>query len=97
MPETPFTDQPPSVQEGVEPTRADAATDFDPDLCPWCGETGFDLRGLAQHVWQRCEVVERLAEENADDLRRWHQKNYEDHQRRKAEAARESDEGPTNA
>lgn len=54
-----------------------AATDFDPDRCPWCGAEGFDLRGLAQHVWMRCDVVERLAEENIEDCRRSHQRFHE--------------------
>jgi hypothetical protein len=49
---------------------------FDPDRCQWCGETGFDLRGLAHHVWMRCEVVERLANENIEDCRLSHERFF---------------------
>jgi len=64
---------------------------FDPDVCQWCGDTGFDLRGLAQHVWQRCEVVERLAEENADNVRAWHEKNWHEAKARQALATPEGE------
>ncbi len=57
---------------------------FDPSRCQWCDEDGFDLRGLAQHVWQRCEVVERLAEENIENVRAWHEKNWREHKARQA-------------
>jgi len=48
--------------------------DFDANRCQWCGDTGFDLEGLAHHLWSRCEVVERLAQENIESCRRSHER-----------------------
>lgn len=67
----------------MPPNPSPVIPDFDPDRCQWCGETGFDLKGLAEHVWRRCEVVERLAEENIEDVRQWHHRNWEEAQARK--------------
>lgn len=53
------------------------AVEFNPDTCPWCGDTGFDLNGLAHHVWSRCEVVYKLAEANIADIQRFHERNLE--------------------
>lgn len=69
------------LPEGIEP--------FDPDRCQWCGDTGFDLRGLAQHVWHGCDVVNRLAEENMNDVRAWHRRAYDERQA----ALRTTDQG----
>jgi len=59
------------------PAHSELEPDFDPSRCQWCGDTGFDLKGLAHHVWQRCGVVERLATANIEEVSAWHQKNYD--------------------
>lgn len=57
----------------------DGLTDapFDPDRCQWCGDTGFDLKGLAHHLWLPCKVVEKLAQESIEDCRRSNQEFHE--------------------
>lgn len=74
----------PDTPEQIAERLSEARPDFDPDRCQWCGETGFDLEGLAEHVWHRCEVVERLAQANMENVRQWHQRNYDEAQQRAA-------------
>ena len=44
------------------------------ERCQFCGESGFDAQGLAQHVRTYCDVVDRLYEKQMVELATVHER-----------------------